>query len=436
MPFSAIVVDEACDPVEIAARLEGRPGLSFLHSPGAPGSACISYVACDPVESSSSLLPAASALELTRAGDTRGRAPRWIGAIPYECARSLERRAWTRHPDHRPPPHLSQPIWRRYEAVVEVDAAAGVVRVVGDSAGRVEALARDIGRARGRRAETPARLLALPDDDPPREHVERIRRAKELIRAGDLYQVNLARRLRFEVEGSPLDLYLAMANHGPAPFGACLDLGGTGLCASSPELFLRLDQGGIVRTAPIKGTRPRGSDAVEDRRLARELDESPKEQAELTMILDVERNDLGRVAIPGSVRLVSGPAVETHRSVHHRAAVVGAKLCSDRSALDLVTAMFPSGSVTGAPKVRAMEVIAMLEPVRRGLYTGAFGMVAFDGSLTLAMAIRVLTIQGHEGHYFAGGGIVADSDPEAELLETQWKGVQLGALLKERADGA
>jgi anthranilate/para-aminobenzoate synthase component I len=433
MPFSAIVVDQAPDPIAIAARLEGRPGLSLLHSAGAAGSAGTSFIACDPIESSSSLLPEASALELTGEGDTRGRAPRWIGAIPYECARSLERPGWTRRPEERPRPHVALPIWHRYQAVVEVDSAAGIVRVVGDNAGRVEALARDIGGAGPRRPEArPVRFVALPDDDPPRAHIERIRRAKELIRAGDLYQVNLARRLRFEVEGSSLDLYLAMAKQAPARFGAYLDLGGTVVCACSPELFLRLDRSGIVRTVPIKGTRPRGGDAALDRQLARELDESPKEQAELTMILDVERNDLGRVAIPGSVRLVSGPTVDSHRSVHHRAAVVGAELRSDKSALDLVTAMFPSGSVTGAPKVRAMEVIAVLEPVRRGLYTGAFGAVAFDGSLTLAMAIRVLTIQNREGHYFAGGGIVADSDPEAELLETRWKGAQLGALLEPR----
>src|SRR5262249_51359105 len=157
----------------------------------------------------------------------------------------------------------------------------------------------------------------------------------ELIRAGDLYQVNLARRLRFETSSAPLDLYAAMAGASPTPFGACLDLGESVVCASSPELFLSLDARGVVRTAPIKGTRPRGRDAEEDRRLARELDESRKEQAELTMILDVERNDLGRVAVPGSVRLLREPAVSTHRSIHHRAAVVGALLRPDRTPLDL-----------------------------------------------------------------------------------------------------
>jgi anthranilate/para-aminobenzoate synthase component I len=429
MPLSAIIVDAPPDPAMIASRLEGRPALSFLHSGTGRGP---SYIACDPVESSTKLLPPATC-ESSFEGDTRGRVPRWIGAIPYERARALERPGWTRNPDQRPAPHLSLPVWHRYDAVVEVDATAGIVRVVGDRAHRVEALARDIAGGAATREKRPPKLLPLPDLDPPREHIERVRKAKQLIRAGDLYQVNLARRSRFQAMGSSLDLYLAMAKAAPSPFGAYLDLDGTEVCACSPEMFLHLDLRGAIRTAPIKGTRPRGSDALDDHRLVCELDESPKERAELTMILDVERNDLGRVAIPGSVRLVSEPRVQTHRSIHHRAAVVGAQLRPDKSALDLVTAMFPSGSVTGAPKVRAMEVIAVLEPVRRGLYTGAFGAVAFDGSLLLAMAIRVLTVQNGEAHYFAGGGIVADSDPEAELLETQWKGTQLSALLDAEA---
>jgi anthranilate/para-aminobenzoate synthase component I len=294
----------------------------------------------------------------------------------------------------------------------------------------VRELACEVARsAPRRRARGPVRLRALPDDD-PRAHVARIRRAQELIRAGDLYQVNLARRQRFEVAGAPLDLYLAMAEHSPSPFGACLDLGDMTVCASSPELFLELDARGRVRTVPIKGTRPRGADADDDRRLYRELGESSKEQAELTMILDVERNDLGRVAVPGTVRLAREPAVETHRTVHHRSAAVSALLRPELSPLDLLLAMFPSGSVTGAPKIRAMEVIAELEPARRGLYTGAFGSIAADGSLRLAMAIRVLTIRAGEGHYFAGGGIVADSDPEAELAETRWKGTQIERLVE------
>jgi anthranilate/para-aminobenzoate synthase component I len=241
--------------------------------------------------------------------------------------------------------------------------------------------------------------------------------------------VNLARRQRFATRGRGLDVYLAMAAGSPAPFGACLDLDGTFVCATSPELFLAIDRAsGRVVTAPIKGTRPRGRDVDADTALARALDQSSKERAELTMILDVERNDLGRVCAPGSVRLLAAPRVETHRSIHHRAAVLGGVLRSDVTPADALRAMFPSGSVTGAPKVRAMEIIARLEPFRRGLYTGAFGYVAHDGSVKLAMAIRVLTARDGEAHYFAGGGIVADSDPEAELDETRWKATQIERL--------
>jgi anthranilate/para-aminobenzoate synthase component I len=426
MPMTAIVVDIEPHPLSVARRLADRPGFAFLHD-GSTGHRP-SYVAVDPVESSSAWLPPGCTDMPAGSQDTRVGVPRWIGAIPYECARGLERAAWTRRPDERPFPHVVEPVWRRYAAVVEIDIAGGVVRVVGDDARRVDALAKHLTRGPTEFRPGAIQLRALDGDDPPAAHVDRIRRAQELIARGDLYQVNLARRLRFAAQGSPFHIYAALAREAPAPFGACLDLGDVIVCASSPELFLATGRRGAVRTAPIKGTRPRGAHAEADRLLARELDENPKEQAELTMILDVERNDLGRVAVAGSVRLLRAPAVETHRTVHHRLAVLGARLDPRRTQLDLLRAMFPSGSVTGAPKVRAMEVIAELEPARRGLYTGAFGSVAFDGSLTLAMAIRVLTLKRHEAHYYAGGGIVADSDPAAELDETRWKGAQLENL--------
>jgi anthranilate/para-aminobenzoate synthase component I len=194
-----------------------------------------------------------------------------------------------------------------------------------------------------------------------------------------------------------------------------------GVVAASPELCLSLDAGGTARTRPIKGTRPRHADRERDRELARELDLDPKERAELAMVIDVERSDLGRVARPGSVRLVEEPRVESHPGVHHRVATVEAALRAGVSRTELLSAMLPSGSVTGAPKIRAMEVIAELEPVRRGLYTGAFGVLGQDGGLELAMAIRVLTLQGSRGRYFSGGGIVADSNPAREVEETLWK---------------
>jgi anthranilate/para-aminobenzoate synthase component I len=181
----------------------------------------------------------------------------------------------------------------------------------------------------------------------------------------------------------------------------------------------------MLFTAPIKGTRPRGKDAFEDRALVQELDQDPKERAELTMIIDVERHDLGRVSQVGSVRVLAGPEIVTHRTVHHRLALLAGRARADASREEVLASMLPSGSVTGAPKVRAMEVIARLEASRRGLYTGGIGFVAHDGGVTLSMAIRTAVLRGSEGEYWTGGGIVADSDPAREVEETRWKAVQL-----------
>ena len=458
MPLSAIVVDVAPDPVAIAQRFQGRPGFAFLHGAADGETGRRSFVAVDPVERTTGWLPRDSEAaslgvagwargplrdELGRHGareplDSRDDVPRWIGAIPYECARTLERAVWTRTPDERQAPHFVQPCWHRYAAVIDVDVARGIVRVVGDDESSVERLARELRHAPlVRRRRAVVRLQPLEEDDPPAAHLDRIRRAQELIRAGDLYQVNLARRQRFAADGQALDLYLAMAESAPAAFGACFDWGETVLCASSPELFLAMNPAsGNVLTGPIKGTRPRGRDAETDAELRRALDASAKERAELTMILDVERNDLGKVCSAGSVRLLAGPCVETHPTIHHRGAVLGGLLRPGTTQLQALRAMFPSGSVTGAPKVRAMEVIARLEPARRGLYTGALGYVAYGGSIRLAMAIRVLTSKKGEAHYFAGGGIVADSDPEAELDETRWKGTQIERLVAKRPLGS
>jgi anthranilate/para-aminobenzoate synthase component I len=209
------------------------------------------------------------------------------------------------------------------------------------------------------------------------------------------------------------------------PYCAALRFGELDVVSTSPELFLKTTRRGHVYTAPIKGTRPRGRDAAEDRSLIAELSESEKEAAELTMILDVERNDLGRIATAGSVELVLAPRVTTYPTLHHRAAVLRAELRKGCGLEELLRAMLPSGSVTGAPKIRAMQVIAELEAERRGLYTGAFGTLSHAHELNLAMAIRTLTARGGVGHYFAGGGIVADSVAEQEIDETTWKALQL-----------
>lgn len=406
------------DPIGLAAALGDRPGLCLLWDARGGGRATL---ACDPVAVSHELDPEPE-LALAPSPDDRGRAARWFGLLPYEARRGLERPSWGRPQEDRAPPHVQQPLWLRYGAVAEIGPDG--VRVVGDSSAAVRALAVRLQRP----APLPRARLELLAIDDDASHAQRIRRALELIAKGDLYQVNLARRFRYRVGGHVLGLAAAMAAVARAPHCLCLSFGELGVVGTSPELCLELDAHRRLLTVPIKGTRPRGRDAVDDRRLADELEADAKERAELAMIVDVERNDFGRVAVTGSIRLQAPPRVETHATVHHRAARIVARLKAELARGPLLEAMLPSGSVTGAPKVRAMEVIAALEPQRRGLYTGAFGTLAHDGGLRLAMAIRTLTLQGAEAHYFAGGGIVADSVPAREVEETRWKAVQVARL--------
>lgn len=382
-----------------------------------------SFVTCDPVETSRAFDPEPTR-ELSAELGEWGAVPRWIGVLPYEACRFLERSHWTRPREDRPSPQLSLPCWQRYPAVARV--ADGEVWLVGESESDLDRLEQALGsEARGREA-----WLQVRPQEQGELHAARIRRALDLIGQGQLYQVNLARRFEYDCVGDPLSLFGALAEASGAPFAAALRLGGVDVCASSPELFLSLTADRRLLTEPIKGTRPRSDDPAEDARLAQELEADPKERAELAMILDVERNDLGRISETGSVRLVRGPEVVSHPTIHHRQALLEARLRPEVSRAALLRSMLPSGSVTGAPKVRAMEVIACLEPQRRGLYTGAYGYSSHDGGLTLAMAIRVLTVQSGVAHYHSGGGIVADSDPLREVEETEWKARQLNQLLR------
>lgn len=401
-------------PLRLAQALVERPA-AFLLLDGTGSSP--SYLGCDPIDSHHGLEPEPDGVGLHR-GDL-GRAPRWVGLLPYEAMRRHERHPNAPVQDQRPPPHVQTPCWWRFGAVAEV---AESVRVIGDDAGSVEHLCRLLNRA-GTVAEPRVALAAPPE--PAALHRRRIERALELIRAGQIYQVNLARRFELRVAGHPIAVLASLGARTRFPYCAALRVGGLDVVSSSPELFLKTDSERHVFTEPIKGTRPRGANAASDRALIQELCQSEKEAAELTMILDVERNDLGRVAKTGSVRLLRPPHVSTYPTLHHRAALLGAKLRDDCSLGELLEVMLPSGSVTGAPKIRAMQVIADLEAERRGLYTGAFGTLSHARELTLAMAIRTLTVRDGEGHYFSGGGIVADSVAEAEIEETAWKALQL-----------
>lgn len=413
--------DRSGDALAVARALAHRDAVVLAWTEGGTRA----YVACDPVAATRALDPEP---ELVATGGSGERFPRWFGLVPYEARRSLERRAL----DPRPEPELSLPLWRRYDAVVEITSE---IRVLGASSQAKDDLSRKLADGfRSPLARQEARLSLRGRPESGSEHVRRIERALELIGRGEVYEVNLARRFELGVEGTLWDIFEALTPDGRPPYSAVFAWPELGVVAASPELCLALEPDGSARTSPIKGTRPRHPDPARDRALAAELDADPKERAELAMVIDVERSDLGRVAHPGSVRLASEPHVESHPGVHHRVATVEAQLRADATRAEVLSAMLPSGSVTGAPKIRAMEVIAELEPVRRGLYTGAFGVLRHDASLELGMAIRVLTVQSDRGSYFSGGGIVADSDPGREVEETLWKASALVRTAGGRAE--
>jgi para-aminobenzoate synthetase component I len=242
-------------------------------------------------------------------------------------------------------------------------------------------------------------------------------RAKQYIAAGDIYQVNLSQRFQCHVDASAPDVYLALRESNPASYGAYLDTGEAQILSTSPECFLNIHDRHVV-TRPIKGTRPRGKTATEDTRVAAELLASPKDNAELVMITDLERNDLGRVCEFGSVRVSELVRVESYATVHHLVSTVEGTLRHDVSHVDCVRACFPGGSITGAPKIRAMEIIDELEPHARGVYTGAIGFLGFNGLTHLNIAIRTVVDQAGQLTFHSGGGIVFDSEPDAEYDET------------------
>jgi len=249
------------------------------------------------------------------------------------------------------------------------------------------------------------------------DYIKAVQKAKEYIAAGDIYQVNLSQRFSTKIDMSPYDLYLRLRETSPAPFSAYLDFGKAAVLSSSPERFLKID-GKEVETRPIKGTRPRGRTPEEDERLKKELEQSDKDRAEHIMIVDLERNDLGRVSRYGSVKVKEGMSVETFAQVHHLVSTVSGELKDGMEPVEVIKATFPGGSITGAPKVRAMEIIEELEPVKRGVYTGSIGYIGFNGKMDMNIAIRTMSVKDGMAYFSVGGGIVADSDPEAEYQET------------------
>jgi para-aminobenzoate synthetase component 1 len=373
--------------------------------------------------------------------------PGLYGYLSYDLAPYVEPKAALAGRADIPLPEL----WfGLYEAVLVLDYRHRNARLVGAPGPAWEAIDAALASAeggRGRRAGriAPQAVRGLACNMTPGQFRQAVAQARRYIAAGDIYQVNLSRRYRVALEPPAggagaaqrwVDLYMRLRSANPAPYAAYVDVGeGRAVLSSSPELFLDLHGGRIV-TRPIKGTRPlRPGDEAFNRRMRDELAASEKDRAELVMIVDLERNDLGRVAAYGSVRVTEPRVIEPYAAVHHTVATVEGRLHADRDLVDLLKATFPGGSITGAPKVRAMQIIAELEPTRRSVYTGAVGYLGPPsdsepaGRCGLNIAIRTLIAAGDEVHIQVGGGIVADSDPKSEFEETADKARALLAAL-------
>ncbi|MGB6127663.1 MAG: aminodeoxychorismate synthase component I [Psychrilyobacter sp.] len=252
-------------------------------------------------------------------------------------------------------------------------------------------------------------------------YLSSIKKLKDYIYYGDIYQVNFTQRFECNFEGDPWELYKNLKSINPAPFATYLDFGEGTIVSSSPERYIKLTDG-TIETRPMKGTRPRGKTKVEDEKLKEELVNSEKDRAELLMIVDLMRNDISRVSKTGSVNVTELFHLEEYATVLQMVATIQGKLKEELSAVDIIKATFPGGSITGAPKIRAMEIIDELEVTTRNIYTGSIGYISFDGDMDLNIAIRTIVLKDKKAYFQVGGGIVWDSDPYEEYEESLVKG--------------
>jgi para-aminobenzoate synthetase component 1 len=351
------------------------------------------------------------------------------GSFGYDLARGLEVLPSLARDD------LGLPVLRLHliDELLAFDHCRGIVLACAPSAAGIRRLSALYAAAN--HAEPVASGRGGLDVMPYAEYRPLAERVLEHIACGDVYQANLTHRLSGPCS-SALELYAALRQSAPVPYNLFLDGEGFQLAGASPETFLRMQPDGSIATRPIKGTAPRSVDPERDRALAAALATSPKDRAENTMIVDLARNDLSRVCLPGTVRVSELCAVEAHPTVHQMVSTVEGRLRPGVDALEAVAAAFPPGSMTGCPKVRAMQVIEQLEPVRRGPYAGAFGWIAPDGACDLAVVIRTAVVTDGSAYVHVGGAIVADSEARSEydesLLKARTVAGALGAQIHER----
>ena len=285
---------------------------------------------------------------------------------------------------------------------------------------KIQFLERELERALSRQEPTVPADAVVESNVSQADFEQAVEQAQQHIAAGDVFQVVLSQRFQVALGTDSFSVYRALRYVNPSPYMYFIRLGDTAIAGSSPEMLVRVE-GDRVETHPIAGTRPRGATEEEDERLAEELKGNEKERAEHVMLVDLGRNDLGRVCEYGSVRVPQFMRVERYSHVMHLVSKVEGRLAEGVDRLDALVSCFPAGTVSGAPKVRAMEIIAGLEPTRRGIYAGAIGYLDFAGNLDCCIAIRTVTVQGDRAFVQAGAGIVADSDPSAEFEETRAK---------------
>jgi anthranilate synthase component I len=299
---------------------------------------------------------------------------------------------------------------------------------------KIDFLERELRRDLSHPHLKPGKAIDVTSNVTRERFLEMVKTAKEYIAAGDIYQVVLSQRFEADITTDPFTVYRALRHVNPSPYMYFLRMGKVSIVGSSPEMLVRVE-GGMAQTHPIAGTRPRGKSDEEDTRLAEELKRNEKKRSEHVMLVDLGRNDIGRVSKFGTVRVPQFMGLEKYSHVMHLVSIVEGKLADDQDRLDALVACFPAGTVSGAPKVRAMEIIAELEPDRRGIYAGAVGYLDFAGNLDFCITIRTLVIAGQRASVQAGAGIVADSNPQAEYQETQDKAKALIRALELAQEG-
>ncbi len=346
----------------------------------------------------------------------------WLVCLSYELGGILEPRIGLLDDEEKFPL-----VWlaRIPAAILQRDGRTWLMAEAGRGE-LLEALASDLAR-RGMPQGRPLEAPTAVHEEPEERFLHGVRRIQDYIRAGDVFQVNLSRawRATYSQEISAPDLFRQLMQRNPAPFSALLDMGGWKIVSSSPERLVRVEGGGEISTRPIAGTHPRSFSPAQDQSLRAALAAHPKERAEHVMLVDLERNDLGRICKPGTVKVKALMELATYAHVHHIESTVAGRLRAGVRVWDVIRALFPGGTITGCPKVRTMEIIRELEVQPRRAYSGSLGYINLDGSLDLNILIRTFVLRKNRISFRAGAGIVADSVPRRELEETRAKAMGL-----------